>query len=279
MPYSAEITRANPAGILILIDQSGSMGQSFAGQADKRKADGVADAVNRLIQNLVLKSAKATGVRDYFHVGVIGYGAELATGLGGSIPDDVMQPISKVADKPLRIETRSKLVDNGKGELVPQPIRFPVWFDATAAGKTPMAGVFEVAEQVLKRFIKSHPGSFPPTVLNLTDGRPSDANPLPIVERVHDLATSDGNVLVFNLLISTEPTPPVFFPADESKFEDTYQKLLFRMSSELPPKLADAAKSDGYKLGAGARGLVLNADLTSVVRFLDIGTRVTTGMR
>lgn len=279
MPYSAEITRANPAGILILIDQSGSMGQPFAGQADKRKADGVADAVNRLIQNLVLKSAKATGVRDYFRVGVIGYGAELLSGLGGSIPDDVMKPISQVADRPLRIETRSKLVDNGKGELVPQPIRFPVWFDPKAEGKTPMAGAFEAAETVLKKFIASHPGSYPPTVLNLTDGRPSDANPLPVVERVHDLATSDGNVLVFNLLLSAEPTPPVFFPADEAKFADTYEKLLFRMSSELPKKLADAAAADGYKLAAGSRGLVLNADLTSVVRFLDIGTRVTTGLR
>lgn len=279
MPYTAEITRTNPTGVLILIDQSKSMGQPSAGQPDKSKADGLADAVNRLIQNLVLKSAKAAGVRDYFHIGVIGYGASLNAGLGGSLPKGVMVPVSRVADRPLRIETRSKLVDTGAGGLAPQPVRFPVWFDSVADGPTPMAAAFEAAEGVLKQFIAVHPKSYPPTLLNLTDGRPSDANPLSIVERIHDLGTSDGNVLVYNLLLSSDPTPPVFFPADESKMADQYAKLLFRMSSELPAKLAAAAKSDGYKIADGARGLVLNADLTSVVRFLDIGTRVTTGLR
>src|SRR6185369_18053159 len=77
MPYSAEISRTRPACVLILVDQSGSMDEPFAGMSEKKKSEGVADAVNRLIQNLVLKCAKADGVRDYFHVGVIGYGAKV----------------------------------------------------------------------------------------------------------------------------------------------------------------------------------------------------------
>jgi hypothetical protein len=51
------------------------------------------------------------------------------------------------------------------------------------------------------------------------------------------------------------------------------------MSSQLPPRLADAARSDGFTAGAGARGFVFNADLVSIVRFLDIGTRVAQGAR
>ena len=77
MPYSAEISRTNPTCLLFLIDHSNSMAGSFAGQPGKKKDDGVADAINRLLQNLVLKCAKSTGVRDYFHIGVIGYGAEV----------------------------------------------------------------------------------------------------------------------------------------------------------------------------------------------------------
>src|SRR5437868_4812684 len=74
LPYSAEISRTNPACFLFLIDQSRSMAQPFAGQAGKSKAEGVADAVNRLLQNLILKCAKSDGIRDYFYVGVLGYG-------------------------------------------------------------------------------------------------------------------------------------------------------------------------------------------------------------
>ena len=64
MPYAAEISRTNPACVLLLVDQSGSMGEPFAAMPDRKKCEGVADAVNRLLQNLVLKCAKADGVRD-----------------------------------------------------------------------------------------------------------------------------------------------------------------------------------------------------------------------
>ena len=44
------------------------------GGGTRRKADVVADAINRFLQELSIKCAKEEGVRDYFHVGVIGYG-------------------------------------------------------------------------------------------------------------------------------------------------------------------------------------------------------------
>ena len=66
MPYSAEISRANPSCFLFLIDQSGSMEDPFGGgEATRKKADLVADAINRLLQNLVIKCAKEEGIRDY----------------------------------------------------------------------------------------------------------------------------------------------------------------------------------------------------------------------
>ena len=77
MPYVAEISRTSPTCILFLIDQSSSMAGPFGGAPGKSKADGVADAVNRLLQNLALKCAKSDGIRDYFHVGVIGYGGRV----------------------------------------------------------------------------------------------------------------------------------------------------------------------------------------------------------
>jgi hypothetical protein len=279
MPYTAEISRSHPACVLILVDQSGSMAEPFAGMAEKRKSEGVADAVNRLIQNLVLKCAKADGVRDYFHVGVVGYGTGVKSCLGGSLPDDCLVPISQLADNPKRVETRTRLSDDGAGGVTEQTVKFPVWFDPVAGGKTPMNAAFEAAELVVSSFILSNPESYPPIVLHLTDGKPTDANPLTVVRRIQTLATADGPVLVFNLLLSTDPKPPMYFLNDEDLLLDKYAKLLFRMSSELPPKLVTAAKADGFALGPKARGVVFNADLVAVVRFLDIGTRVTTGLR
>src|SRR6187402_2079336 len=104
MPYVAEISRTNPTCLLFLVDQSSSMDGPFGGQPGKKKSEGVADAINRLLQNLVLKCAKADGVRDYFHVGVIGYGTKVKPCLAGSTPERRLAPISVVANKPLRLE-------------------------------------------------------------------------------------------------------------------------------------------------------------------------------
>jgi len=80
-PYSAELSRTNPTALIVLIDQSSSMAEPFGVQTDKPKADGVADGINRLLQNLVLKCAKGDGIRDCFHVGVIGYGGRVVWAL------------------------------------------------------------------------------------------------------------------------------------------------------------------------------------------------------
>jgi len=76
MSYTAEINRENPSCFLFLIDQSGSMSDPWAGDPNKKKADELAVIINRLLQNLVLTCVRdEKGPRDYFHVGVIGYGA------------------------------------------------------------------------------------------------------------------------------------------------------------------------------------------------------------
>jgi uncharacterized protein YegL len=276
MAFTAEISRTNPTCLLFLVDQSKSMNGPFGGQPGKKKSEGVADAINRLLQNLVLKCAKADGVRDYFHVGVIGYGSDVGPKLAGTDAQQPLAPISSVANNPLRLEQRTRMVDDGAGGLVEQAFRFPVWFEPTAGGKTPMNAAVTLAREVLGDFIATYPDCFPPLVINLTDGQPTDANPLDAAVALKALKSTDGNVLLFNAHLSSSPAPPVCFPAAEEGLADKYAMLLFRMSSILPPKLMAAAKDDGYAIAGPARGFVFNADLVSVIRFLDIGTRVAT---
>src|SRR5437879_5903340 len=133
MPYTAEISRANPTCFLFLIDQSFSMSEPFGGGAgNKKKADGVADAINRLLQTLVLRCAKSEGVRDYFHVAVVGYGSEVGPALGGALAGQGLVLVSEIANNPLRVEQRTKKVDDGAGGIVEQTIKFRVWFEPVA---------------------------------------------------------------------------------------------------------------------------------------------------
>jgi hypothetical protein len=279
MSYSAEISRTNPTCFLFLVDQSSSMLEPFGGQPDKRKADGVADAINRLLQNLVLKCAKADGIRDFFHVGMIGYGGRVVSAFGGALAGQTLVPISQIANNPVRVEQRTRKIDDGAGGVLDQKFKFPVWFEARPTGKTPMCQALGLAKQYLEAFLADHPTCYPPLVINITDGMATDGDPLPHARAVQALQSQDGNVLLFNAHVSVNQARPVEFPGDEGGLPDNFATLLFRMSSALPPKLLEAARGDGFRVGPMSRGFVFNADLVSVVRFLDIGTRVAQGVR
>jgi hypothetical protein len=275
VPFTAQISRANPTALVFLLDQSSSMLEPFGAQPDKRKADGVADALNRLLQNLVLKCAKADGIRDFFHVGMIGYGGRVVSAFGGALAGKGLVPISELANNPLRVEVRTRKVDDGAGGLLEQPFKFPVWFEARPTGRTPMCEALRKAKENLADFLAAHPQCYPPIVINITDGQPSDGDPRDAAKELCALTSLDGNVLLFNAHLSDKQSRPIEFPGDGADLPDEYARLLFRMSSELPPKLVEAANTGGFPVGPKARGFVFNADLVAVIRFLDIGTRVT----
>jgi hypothetical protein len=188
-------------------------------------------------------------------------------------------PISAIANAPLRVEQRKRTVDNGSGKSVEQAYRFPIWFEPVANGKTPMNAAMELAKEIVGGFVAMYPDCFPPLVLNLTDGQPTDANPLAAAQAVKGLKSKDGNILLLNAHLSSSPAASIAFPGVEDDLPDVFSKLLFRMSSILPQVMVEAAKEEGYTLKGPARGFMFNADLVAATRFLEIGTRVASSVR
>jgi hypothetical protein len=275
MAYSAEISRTNPTCFLFLVDQSESMSDPFGGEAgNRKKSEGVADAINRLLQTLVLRCAKSEGVRDYFHVGVIGYGSRVGSAFGGALSGQRFVPISAIANQPLRVEQRMKKVDDGAGGLVEQSSKFPIWFEPVADGPTPMCEALRLAQGIVSEFISRAAHCFPPLIVNITDGEANDGNPEPVAEVIKQMGSSDGQALLFNAHLSSRRERPFEFPSVGDGLPDEFARMLFRMSSPLPERMCEVAQKEGLPVVAGSRGFVFNADLVSVIRFLDIGTRV-----
>jgi hypothetical protein len=275
MSYTAEISRVHPSCFVFLIDQSGSMQEGWGGEAGKSKAEALSTIINRLLQNLVLKCAKSEGVRDYYDVGVIGYGAAVGPAFSGPLTGKELVPIGEIANQPARVEERTKKVDDGAGGLADQMIKFPVWFDAVSNGGTPMCQAMGRAQSILSRWVTEQPTSFPPIVINITDGRATDGDPATAATALRNLKTEDGELLLFNIHVSSTPASPIQFPGEESVLPDDYAKVLFRMSSTLPDYMKNIAAEEGIPVGSSPRGFVFNGDMVSVIRFLDIGTRPT----
>lgn len=280
MPYAAEISRANPTCFLFLIDQSESMKNNIGG-GDKpmQKAEAVSDAVNRLLSELSIKCAKEDGVRDYFHVGVIGYGATVAPIFDGVLAGRDLVPLSEVAANPARLEERSRSYPPAASSELPvagpgRTVKFPTWFSPVAYGDTPMCGAFNRARSILEGWLADHPRSFPPIVVNITDGESTDGDAAPVAQALRSLTGADGPVLLFNLHLSADKSEPIIFPVNDRNLPDDFARKLHSMSSVLPEQMRGAANRQGLELGEGARGFAFNADISAIVQFLDVGTQV-----
>jgi hypothetical protein len=272
MPYAAEISRNSPSAFIFVIDQSGSMDEKI--ETGQSKSEFVADVLNKTLYQLVIRCTRADGVRNYFDVGVLAYGgAGVGSGFQGALGSSILHPLSAIEASPLRVEERAKRVPDGAGGLVDQSVKFPVWFDPITNGGTPMCEALRKTAEVMVQWCDSHPHSYPPTVIHVTDGQSTDGDPERIADSLKLISTEDGQSLLFNLHISTAGGEAIIFPASESVLPDTYSRLLFRMSSNFPPHLIAPAKEKGYQANSESRFFGYKAGHEGIVDFFDIGTR------
>ena len=278
MNYSVVPNRANPMAVLFVVDQSGSMSDIMP-KSGNRKADQVATVINRMFSELITKAKKQDGVRDYYEVGVIGYGSEgVYNALQGSLSQQILNPISKIASNPLRIEERMNEVVTATGDLVQIPEKFSIWFDPVASGGTPMSGAMTLAAQTIAPWCDAHQNSFPPVVIHITDGEYGDGDPSQIAEILKSMTTNDGNVLLCNLHISSEGSASIAFPDSSSNLPNDFSKTLFNMSSVIPESMHQSVKDilgSAISVTSDTRFFTFNGNEVDIVKFLRVGTQGT----
>ena len=169
---------------------------------------------------------------------------------------------------------------DGAGGIVEVTRKFPVWLRPKAGYGTPMCAALEAASAALSDWTAQHQDSYPPMVINITDGEAGDGDPVAWSQNIMELETNDGKVLVYNVHLSEMSAAPVQYPSDESEVSiDEYARQMFRMSSVFPDSVVEMASDMGLPVTQGSRGYVYNADMVSLVQFLDIGTRAASDLR
>jgi hypothetical protein len=276
--YEQTFSRQNPGCIVMLLDRSDSMAAEWR-NSGMTLADGAARAINRILFDLCVKSTKEVGgaVRDYFHVLVLGYGARTLAGgegvesaFGGSLTGQGITPLSELASAPLAIREEPSV------DATTVKTRMPIWVEPVSGFRTPMCEAIAVAGAHIFEWIEEYPNSFPPIVINITDGLVTDspydgADLDEWAKRLTTMETADGPTLLFNVFLSSEGEP-AFFPTSGHVFPEPGPQL-FEMSSVLPEPMIRNARAAGVAVQPGARAMCFNADLEALVKFLEIGTR------
>ena len=274
--YQESISRKRPGCIIFLLDRSDSMSRSWGGS--ETLAEGAARAINSILLELCLRAQKGQGLSyHYFDIGMIGYGLRPRAGgegvesaFGGTLAGRNLVPLPELRDNPIAVR---EVVSPDAGP----PARAPVWVEPMQGYRTPMCEAIAIAGSHVFEWAQAHPESFPPIIINITDGfvtdSPFDGATLDEwAERLTGIGTQDGQALLFNIFLAPEPNL-VMLPATDAGLPSPGPDL-FRISSVLPPPMVLSAQNAGITPPSGARGFAFNADSTMLVKFLEIGTRV-----
>jgi hypothetical protein len=200
--------------------------------------------------------------------------AILESAFMGPLAGKTFASITEIGANPARIDNvTAMLPDEDTGQLIEMPAQMPIWVDTKMEGGTPMCNMLHHAFELIEGWINEHPDSFPPIVINITDGESQDGDPIPYADAIKELATNNGNVLLFNCHLSATASDKFMFPSNGEILPDELARVLFQMSSVIPEPLYLRANKEGFELQPNARGMVFNADMVALIKFLDMGTR------
>ena len=281
--YGEQISRTTPSAFIFLIDQSGSMGDVF-GRVDssgnsRTKAEEVADALNIQIEEIISRCRKPEGTADYFSIGIIGYGPNDAAQFcwSGQLSGRELVRLSDVEASAEFIT--GEIESSIQGKLIKEEIQLKKWVSPVADGYTPMRHALDLASTAVESWMKANPNSFPPIVINITDGIATDSTSEELIAASKHLGghcNANGSAaLLINCHISSLNNFPVVFPANKSELpQDQYAQTLFEMSSVLPDTMQmEIANTFGKTPGAEkCRGMVFNGNAVLLLKFLRIGT-------
>lgn len=251
--YTRRLSRLYPGLFVIMLDQSGSMGEQVLNY-NCSKADFATTALNTIIYEMI----EAAGFEEYEQVrkkyaylSILGY-------------SDTVYPLLSSSDEPVDIPT---LGDNPKGTApIVRNIKTasgtfrritetrPFWIEPRASGNTQMAQAFMRAREVVRHWLQSRPESgqaerkysFPPIIINITDAQHNGSgDPVNVAQEIQSHGTEEGNILIFNCHFTKEMNQPCIFPNHTSQVSHLDSQGLalkmFQMSSIIPEILRNDA--------------------------------------
>ena len=294
--YDNKITSAEPTLMVFLIDQSASMSEPLA---EKEGELYTIAKVSKIIADTFLYDAfrrcmRGNVFKPYIDLAVIGYGVGIHSALPKIPLEQFPFSVTKLADTYIAKNVSNPDVD----PIIPLPKL--EWLEERADSTvTPMVAAFTKAKEIVEKWLPDHQTSFPPIVINISDGAPNDdpvfnqmcqeaaEQGIPRLgdlsqtglviqsKAIQDMGTDNGKCLVLNAHVSARGHKDIQYPSsiDEAENIDALAKFMFEMSSTIPDSLHEyVTKTMKIPLEPNARFFIINADITSLLTFMQFGT-------
>jgi hypothetical protein len=262
-------TEETPGMIIILLDQSGSMNDTW-GNAGRTKAAVAAEAVNRICQQLAKQCRLGGSWSKKVYLSVSGY----RTDRTGEFPH--FENLCSGWPNDFGPRFWQGHGANGDTTGLIQPF---------AEGATPMAEAIHGARRCIEKTFEAMPDlrqSFPPTVINITDAEADDiregsgggAATRQAASALQSIRTEMGNTLLFNLLINPDQRAErVFFDEQSARDLEGSAKFLFDISSPVPAFIRRKVQAESPgTVSPTSRGLIITSNPQVVISMLRWGS-------
>lgn len=260
---------ATPGLLIILLDQSGSMMSDYEGTTRTKFAT---LAVNKVIDNIIQKNFDGDAPKNRCFISVIGYDNNVKELCSGWLKD--------LDANPLRYETLKRKTPDGAGGIVEIEVKQPVWVEPIDRdGATNMLGAFQLAKDLVEKWMSDHADGPAPIIINISDGVPYYEGKDPrdcmretvaLANDIMSLSNNDGSVLIFNAQIDNVPT--IVFPAKRDEITQEAGQFLYDITSEVPQSFKAAAVKNELPTKDGSMGCIFGADGVKLIQLIDFGS-------
>lgn len=278
--YRQPVTHRQRAAVVFLIDCSLSMLQPGKVRSLTLAKHQIAALMcNLMIDEFVMRASRNGIINNYYDIAAIGY---TGNGIVSLLPGDSngFTSIEKLAELTPSIKTIS-LTHQANGEApIEVPMTLHEWIDPQPFGNASMVEGLSETYMLIDKWchMPDNRDNFPPLVFHFTDGAHNQRdrdNIIYITSRIKSVNTSDGDALLFNILLTSyDDNYSVMFPTNHGfNRHSAEERLMFETSSMVPKSLENfVAFMLDIKRSGPYRSYIVNSSACELISILNIGT-------
>ncbi len=216
-----------PQLLIVLVNQNPSMTEDID---DIRKISLASQAVNKIIERIIVKNFDGEHPKNRYYISVVGYGDHITDIKSGFLRD--------LDESPISVDKEIRRVSDGAGGVVDVECNIPKWIDieSSSIDKFLLPDSLDHCISIILQWLSSRPNTPAPIILNITDRilySETDCSKVKSkLDELFAIPSIDGKCLFYNYIITADSDPYKRFPIVDDSLQN--ESSLISLTSKIP---------------------------------------------
>lgn len=225
--YTMRCSCVAPQLLIVLVNQNPSMTEDID---DIRKISLASQAVNKIIERIIVKNFDGEHPKNRYYISVVGYGDHITDIKSGFLRD--------LDESPISVDKEIRRVSDGAGGVVDVECNIPKWIDieSSSIDKFLLPDSLDHCISIILQWLSSRPNTPAPIILNITDRilySETDCSKVKSkLDELFAIPSIDGKCLFYNYIITADSDPYKRFPIVDDSLQN--ESSLISLTSKIP---------------------------------------------